>query len=140
MTNLNTFKIKKTLRYFSDAPNSFLKFSEIFKIFHFLSILGPQNSDSLCRKLIKKRLFCIIFGTDLFFNTISRVGPEEISRYALGAEILQFETGAGPNFEFSNSGTKTEGGGITLWVGRHQPASHVAPAVDRQPGLRRGDS
>ena len=68
------------------------------------------------------------------------VWPREISRYALGAEILQFETGAGPNFEFQLSGAKTEGGGITLWVGRHQPASHVAPAVDRQPGLRREDS
>ena len=43
---------------------------------------------------------------------------------------MQFETGSAPNFEFQLSGLKTEGGGITT----------VAPAVDRQPGLRREDS
>ena len=61
---------------------------------------------------MKKSLFCTIFGTDLFFDTISSVEAREISRYALGAEILQFETGAGPNLEFSNSGARTEGGGM----------------------------
>ena len=88
--------------------------------------MGPKNSDSPRGKLIKKSSFCSIFGTDLLFDTISRVGSREISRYALGAEILQFENCFAINFEFQLSGPRTEGGGITLWVGRHQPASHYS--------------
>ena len=75
-------------------------------------IFWAISSSSRRGKLIKKWSFCTIFGTDLFFDTISSDRPEEISRYALGVEILQFETGAGPNLEFSISGARTEGGGM----------------------------
>ena len=128
MTHSKIFKFENCSRVFSWCSLCILEIFINVKIFHFLSFLTPQNSESLRGKLIKKWSFCTIFGTDLFFDTISSVQSEEISRYALGAEILQFENCFAINFEFLLSGARTEGGGI------------VAPAVDRQPGLRREDS
>ena len=83
---------------------------EIFEIFDF-SLFWEQISSSSNRgKLIKKGSDDTILGRNLFFDTISPVQPEEISRSAIGAEILKFETTLGPNFKFTLSWARTEGG------------------------------
>ena len=118
----------------------------------YMGTISSKNSESLRGKLKKKSLHWSIFRKNLFFDPISSGRPREILISTQGAEILKFETTLGINLEFTLSWGKTEGGCITLrqcaapamrvtlWVGRHQPASHVAPALDRQPGLRREDS